>query len=124
MPGRQLARGLAAGCLAAAAIGLVAPTAAAAESHSVEIPGTRGKSSFEHRGDLVRVSDTRRDGFGVRAYLRWGEQESAMVNNTRGASSTVSKSLDIPEGTTVRLTMCYTVDAVDQQCSNSHQGVA
>lgn len=109
-----------AGALAPLALGFAVPGASAAQN--VRIDGKYGYVTFEAHGEMLSAADIYKDGYGVRAYLKW-KGGSAQVTNA-GKLYPVSKNLSIPEGTTVYLRMCYTNNGKAFKCSAPKAGVA
>ena len=109
-----------AGALALPALGLGAPAASAAKN--VRIDGKYGYVEFEAHGEIIKATDIYKDGYGVRAYLKW-KGGSAKVTSY-GKLYPVPKNLSIPENTTVYLRMCYTNNAKPFNCSDPKTGVA
>ncbi|HWK29987.1 MAG TPA: hypothetical protein VNS09_25685 [Solirubrobacter sp.] len=108
------------GALASLALGAGVPAASAAQD--VRIDGKYGYVTFKAYGEIIEAADIYKDGYGVRAYLKW-EGGSAQVTNA-GKLYPVSKNLSIPEGTTVYLRMCYTNNGKAFKCSAPKTGEA
>jgi hypothetical protein len=113
--------------LALAVFGLSASAASAGESERIRTKG--GVAKFDASGDILRVLDTRRDGYSVRARLTWFDptdntlQEAFLTDpNSKGRSK--AKRLAIPEGITVRLKLCYVDNTGPVSCSKEQDGVA
>jgi hypothetical protein len=116
------------GALALTMLGVSGPAASAGEDEGIETK--RGAVTFTHRGERLTAADNLEDGLGIRAYLHWSEygvEQSAYVTDRRGADGgpwVVDKDLDIREGVTVQLTMCYTDNGEDVMCSYAQRGEA
>jgi hypothetical protein len=94
--------------------GLAAPAAQAGEN--ARIDGKYGYVTFQHHGEIIKAADIYKDGYGVRAILKW-EGGSARVTSY-GKLYPVPKNLSIPERTTVYLTLCYTQNKHSFNCSD------
>jgi hypothetical protein len=101
------------GALALFGFGVGAPVALGAED--ARIDGKYGYVTFKANGEIIEAADIYKDGYGVRAYLRW-QGGSASVTSA-GKLYPVPKNLSIPERTTVYLTMCYTNNGHAFKCS-------
>lgn len=109
--------------LTASAVG--AATASAGSHERILTKG--GVVWFDHTGDYIGALDRRRDGHAVRALLDWRLKDgwhSSEVTDDRGYTNgppdphlAVYRKLFIPEGTTVRLTMCYSQGDYNRRCS-------
>jgi hypothetical protein len=115
------------GALALTACGLDAPVASAGESEQIRTKG--GTAQFQADGDILRALDTRRDGYAVRARLTWFDRvdntsHEAYVTVPNSGGTSRAKPLPIPEGTTVRLRMCYIDNPGPVSCSKEQDGVA
>jgi hypothetical protein len=102
---------------------------AASASQDEQITTKRGEVEFEGTGDIIRALDKRRDGYGVRARLKWFDPitrtlEKAYLTDPSSAGTWKSKRLAIPEGITVRLRMCYVNNGHAFKCSKEQEGVA
>jgi hypothetical protein len=108
-----------AGALALTLFAINVPAASAGEDETIETH--RGAARFIHHGERLTAADNLRDGLGIRAYLHWqefGVYQSASVTDAGATGGWVkSKNLDIREGVTVQLTLCYTDNGEDVMCS-------
>jgi hypothetical protein len=111
---------LATGALGLGLLGLAAPAASAGSPESIHTDG--GYVSFYDIDEELTASDSRGEGWGVRAKLKWGEKGYETVTDDQGAGGRpVDEDLTIREGTTVYLKMCYTNNGKDVKCSNGWQ---
>lgn len=110
------------GALAVAVCGLSVSSASAGQNAYVW--GKYGHVKFEQYGEVLTASDDWHDGYGVRAYLHWGGNQSAGVTDDGPEPYPESRNLSIPEGTKVSLTMCYTNNGADVRCSDYELGEA
>ena len=105
---------------AALMLGLGAPAAFAGEN--VRIDGKYGFVAFEHHGEKIEAADIYKDGYGVRAELKWKGGFKYVTNS--GKLYPVPKNLSIAENKTVYLRMCYTHNVKPFNCSDWHRAVA
>ena len=125
-----------AGALAMTASAVGAATASAGSHERILTKG--GVVWFDHTGDYIGALDRRKDGHAVRAYLDWWEREgdeyvhhTEEVTDDRGYTNgppdpdlAVYRKLFIPEGTTVRLTLCYSQGTSNRRCSQPQSATA
>jgi hypothetical protein len=112
---------------AAALVGATAAPSAYADAHAEgtpqQIKTKRSSALFYDIDEDLEARDIRADGYGARAYLRFGgHTSSAYANNGEGDRDVVD--LNIPEGMTVYLQLCYTKNGVDVKCSKPQKGFA
>jgi len=124
---RVLRRLALAGAVVLTMLGLTVPAASAAESERIRTKG--GLVEFQARGDILRAYDTRRDGYSVRARLTWFDRvdntfHKAYVTDPNSAGTSRAKPLPIPEGTSVRLRMCYIDNTGPVSCSKEQDAEA
>jgi hypothetical protein len=115
------------GALALTLVCVAVPAASASQDEQITTKG--GEVEFEGTGDIIRALDKRRDGYGVRARLKWFDpvtrtSEKAYLTDPTSAGTWKSRRLAIPEGITVRLMMCYVDNGRAVQCSKEQEGVA
>ncbi len=117
-----LRRVAAAGALAIALFAVSAPSASAGTSQQIVTKG--GIVQFRDHGEILAATDTRADGYDVRAELYWagGRAYVADFGFDDGAERHVN--LSIAEGTDVKLRMCYLDDARPVRCSGLQRAVA
>ncbi|MGW6455940.1 hypothetical protein ACWF94_08415 [Streptomyces sp. NPDC055078] len=118
---KSAARATVVGIATLAAFGAGMSTASAGTTQSIRTE--RAGAYFYDWGDQLRVSDYKKDGLGARAYLTWGSNK-ASVHANGGVNDSAEKDLNLKEGTTVWLTLCYTDKGEDVQCSAPQKGVA
>jgi hypothetical protein len=106
--------------LALSALALGAPAASAVDD--VRIDGKYGYVEFQANGEIIRAADIYKDGYGVRAYLKWSGGDAHVTSY--GKLYPVPKNLSIPENTTVYLWMCYTNNRHAFNCSDVKTGQA
>jgi hypothetical protein len=105
-------------------------SAAAASAGSDEtITTKRGEVTFLNYYDVLSADDTKRDGYGIVAYLEWqGDQyeTDATVTDDNGADNGgFGNRVPLREGTPVWLMMCYVNKAGDWvQCSDWQRATA
>jgi hypothetical protein len=102
------------------ALAVSAPAALAGENERID--GKYGYVTFEHHGEVIEAADIYKDGYGVRAYLKW-DGGSEYVTNP-GKLYPVPKNLKIDENTEVYLRMCYTQNLKPFNCSDWQRAVA
>jgi hypothetical protein len=102
-------------------LGLGVPAASAGEPQQIRTHG--GHAVFDDLGELLVVTDTRRDGLSVMANLTWADGSITATDSGPGGSGE-TKNVSIREGTVVWLIMCYEVNGVTVKCSHSQRGVA
>ncbi len=124
------------GALAATVCAVGASTASAGSHERILTKG--GVVWFDHTGDYIGALDRRKDGYAVRASLDWWEREGdeyvhhdEEVTDDRGFTNgpadpdlAVYRKVFIPEGTTVRLTMCYSQGDYNRRCSQPQSAEA
>jgi hypothetical protein len=106
-------------------LGLLPAAALAGQDQSITTK--KGHVAFEAHGEWLWACDTDYDGLGVRAYLRIGTSKQWQVTDYSsygGRTLCETRNLDIAEGTTVYLQMCYTQDKKDVMCSGTQKAVA
>jgi hypothetical protein len=113
--------------MALTGFGLSVPAASAGESERIRTKG--GILKFEADGDVLRVLDTRRDGYAVRARATWFDPtdntlQKAFLTDPNSKGRSKAKRLPIPEGITVRLKLCYVDNTGPVSCSKEQDGVA
>jgi hypothetical protein len=130
-------RRLAVAAALAAMVFAASASEASAGSHE-RILTKGGVVWFDHSGEYIAALDRRKDGHAVRALLDWwvwedGEyiHHDAEVTDDRGYTNgpadphlSVYRRLRIPEGTTVRLMMCYSQGPYNRQCSQPQSAKA
>jgi hypothetical protein len=108
------------GALALTVFGVSVPAASAGEDERID--AKYGYVEFKHDGDVLVAGDIWGDGYGVRAYLQWGREDSAQVTDrfSSGPQGEAHNHLgnEIREGATVSLTMCYTKNGDIWRCSD------
>jgi hypothetical protein len=120
------ARRLAAvGALALTVFAISASAASAGEHERIATKG--GTAWFDHSGEYIAALDRRKDGYTVRAYLLWREGDvprvEEVIDNTgftpgpNDPHRAVYRHVSVPEGTTVRLMMCYAEGDLNRRCS-------
>ena len=106
------------GALALTVLGLNVAVAAAG-THEV-IKTKRGSVSFNDLGETLTAADHYKDGYAIRASLTWGGRIVTVTDNTGVKPPNYRfKNLSIPEGTPVKLQMCYLDEGRVVQCSDS-----
>jgi hypothetical protein len=123
----------------ALAVTLFAVTASAASAGSHERILTKGGAAwFDHSGEYIVALDRRKDGYSVRTYLLWVERRGddrvprteEVVDNTGFTPGPVDprrgvyRQISVPEGTPVRLIMCYAKGDLNRRCSQPQQATA
>lgn len=97
-----------------------------------------GAAWFDHSGEYIVALDRRKDGYAVRVYLLWTERrgddrvprDEAVVDNTGYTPGPVDphrgvyRRISVPDGTTVRLMMCYAKGDANRRCSKPQSAVA
>jgi hypothetical protein len=114
-----------AGALAVSALGIAAASASAGENEQITTEG--GTAVFTHRGDRILAHDERRDGYGVAAVLTWNDDfggHEAKVIDGRSSGGPDRKTVPLPEGTTVWLSLCYTKNGRGVKCSLTQRAEA
>jgi hypothetical protein len=121
------------GALALTVLAVSTSTASAGEHERIATKG--GTVWFDHSGEYIAALDRRKDGLSVRAILLWeagaynprDEQVTDNTGFTPGPNDphrSVFRKLLVPEGTTVRLIMCYAKGAINRRCSKPQAAVA
>jgi len=98
--------------LAAAVLAIGAPSASAADGF-VSITTAGGYAQFDGFGEVLFVSDERKDGYGVSAELRRADDHrmiASVVDGDGDNNNPNEKNLAIDENTKVQLRMCYVED--------------
>jgi hypothetical protein len=113
-------------CVLAGAAALTVSAIGASSAHAIDVSifGDYGHVEFEDYGEVLTASDDWPDGRGVRAYLNWAGGNSASALDEGFDTDRAHRNLDIPEGTKVTLTMCYTKNGLDVACSDFKVGTA
>ncbi|GAA2063498.1 hypothetical protein GCM10009801_07400 [Streptomyces albiaxialis] len=119
--GRTATRFTAIGAAALAIVGVTATSAAAGDSVSVE--GAYGAATFYDKGDLFAAYDLHADGRSVQAKLKVPYRGKTYSVRASGAGDEARMNLNLAEGATVYLKMCY-VDNGTADCGSWHKGVA
>lgn len=83
----------------------------------------RGAVYFYHWGDKLRVSDYKKDGYGVRGYLIANGKKYSVYTGA-GKDTGHEKTINLREGTRVFIQLCYTKNAADVKCSRTVEGQA
>jgi hypothetical protein len=113
-----------AGALALALTGLSAPTASAGSYERIDV--RYGYVEFEPDGNRLTAGDIWPDDTGVRARLSWkepdGVESASVTDGSEGYAS--SENLDIEDGTTVLLHLCFTRNGADVNCTDGQQAEA
>jgi hypothetical protein len=123
--GRAARLSAATGAAALLAVSLSAPTASAVETMGTpqQIKTKGGSALFYDINENLEARDLRADGYGARAYLAWkGHRAMAYTNGGKGSRAVVD--LNIAEGTTVYLQLCYTDKGRNVKSSKLQKGVA
>jgi hypothetical protein len=103
-------------------LALGAGTASAGQDQQIGTKG--GFVRFQAHGEILAATDTTADGYDVRAELYWAGGR-AFVGDFGFDDARESRSnLALPEGTHVKLRMCYLDDARPVHCSHLQPGVA
>lgn len=112
------------GAVALVAVGGSASAAYAADTAGApeQIKTSRGSALFYDIDENLEARDLRKDGRGARAYLTWNGHTSSAHASGKDTRDVVD--LNIPEGTTVYLKLCYTDNGRDVSCSATQKGVA
>jgi hypothetical protein len=118
----QIPRMAATGALVLALLGLSVPAASAGQSQQIVTKG--GIVQFRDNGEILAATDTRADGYDVRAELYWAGGRAYVGDFGFDDAKERHVNLTIPEGTAVKLRMCYLDDARPVQCSHLQNGVA
>jgi hypothetical protein len=125
--------GLVLGCIATlTAVGTGTPHALTVEQYGTtqSIRTERSGAYFydfagtnQPKSEVLRVSDYKVDGYGARAYLTWHDNKIAVYTN-KGVNTYDEKTINIREGTTVWLQLCFTNNGKNVRCSGTQRGVA
>ena len=111
-----------AGALALPAFGLSAPAASAGKSQQIVTKG--GIVQFRHHGEILAATDTRADGYNVRAELYWAGGRAYIADFGFEDGAERSSNLSIREGTDVKLRLCYITHGRPVDCSRLQRAVA
>ena len=117
--GRRLAT---IGALAATMFGLSASAASAGTDESITT--ARGSASFNDRSEIVTANDTKKDGIGIQAFLFWNGRSVTVTDGNGANNSPNTKNLSIPEGTKVKLKLCYVNNGTVFKCSRPQAATA
>jgi hypothetical protein len=120
--GRACTRTAATIAVAGSLLGLGAGTAFA--GHDQQIGGKGGYVRFQARGEILAATDTTADGYDVRAELYWAGGRAFIGDFGFDDARESRSNLAIPEGTHVKLRMCYLDDARPVHCSRLQGAVA
>jgi hypothetical protein len=110
------------GSLLVALLGLGAGTASAGQDQQIGTKG--GFVRFQAHGEILAATDTTADGYDVRAELYWAGGRAFIGDFGFDDARESRSNLSIPEGTHVKLRMCYLDDARPVHCSHLQPGVA
>ena len=109
--------------LALVVLALSAATAFAGRSETITVKG--GKASFNHRGEIFSVKDTRREGYSVRAYGHWYDADGkhpVSVTDPDSHGGGNSKNLSIREHIGFWMMICYFDGGDVVSCSEEQRG--
>jgi hypothetical protein len=121
-------RVVAIGALALTVFGLSVSAASAGSDETITTK--RGKVQFLNYLDVLSAEDTKRDGYGIEAYLEWNgdlytSYESFTDDDGAGNGSYGGAIPRLREGTRVWLMMCYVNKAGERvQCSDYQRATA
>ena len=118
----KLRRIAATGALAVTALAISVPAASAGESQQIVTKG--GIVQFRDHGEILAATDTRHDGYDVRAELYWAGGRAYIADFGFEDSAERRINLSIREGTDVKLRMCYITDGRPVRCSGLQRAVA
>jgi hypothetical protein len=110
------------GLAVAGALAFAAPAAFAGTDE--QIVGSHGSVLFLHDGDRLEAYDTKGEGWSVKAELRWGVASHASAWDVRFDDFPDRTNLDLPEGITVQLRMCYYDNGYLINCSQWQHATA
>ncbi|MDJ1137968.1 hypothetical protein [Streptomyces iconiensis] len=116
---KAVGRAAVVGIATLATFGVSTTTASAGVTQSIRTE--RAGAWFYHYGDVLVASDYKKDGIGARAILTWGGNKVVVTANG-GVNDSEEKDLNIKEGTTVWLQLCYTGGSTS--CSAVQKGIA
>lgn len=124
---RPLGRILAVSLLASAALVGSTATAHAGTSQAITVAG--GQATFQHHGEILTATDTRKDGRCVTGTLKFvgaGPNSPIVYEDVEacGTGTVKRKNLNLTEGAWVQLQVCYTGGGQADQCSKWQDGVA
>jgi hypothetical protein len=106
--------------LGAAVLGGSAPVASAGDPATIRT--AIGDASFDDLGELLVVTDNRKDGLSTMANLTW--DDGSVTIFASGAGDDETRNLSIPEGKRVWLLLCYRDNGVTQHCYPAKPGTA
>jgi hypothetical protein len=110
------------GALTLAVSGLGVSAASAGQSEQIVTKG--GIVQFRDHGEILAATDTRADGYDVRAELYWAGGRAFVADFGFDDARERHVNLAIREGTDVKLRMCYIADARPVHCSGLQNAVA
>ena len=96
--------------------------AAAGTDEAIETD--RGFASFNDSSEIVTANDTKSDRMGVQAFLFWSGRSVTVTDGNGANNSPNTKNLSIPEGTKVKLKLCYVDNGVVKKCSRAQSATA
>jgi hypothetical protein len=108
--------------LALTVFGLSVSAASAGSDESIKT--NRGLAAFNDSSEIVTANDTKGDGFGIQAFLFWNGRSVTVTDGNGANNSPNTKNLSIPEGTTVKLKLCYVDNGVVKKCSRAQRATA
>ena len=117
-PGRIVATA----ALALAVLGSGVPAASAGESEQIVTKG--GIVQFRDHGEILAATDTRTDGYAVRAELYWAGGKAWIADFGFEDARERHTNLSLREGTDVKLRMCYIAEGHSVRCSGLQRAVA
>ena len=117
-----LGRFVATGALTLAVLGFSVPAASAGRSEQIITKG--GIVQFRAHGEILAATDTRADGYAVRAELYWAGGKAWIADFGFEDARERSVNLSLPEGTDVKLRMCYIAEGHSVRCSGLQRAEA
>jgi hypothetical protein len=108
--------------VALAVFGVSVSAASAGSDESIKTK--RGLAAFNDKGETLIADDTLADKQGVQAFLFWNGRSVTVTDGNGANNSPNSKSLSIPEGTKVKLKLCYVDNGVVTKCSRAQSATA
>lgn len=118
------------GVLLLSSVAIVASTATAAHagtSQAITVNG--GQATFQHYGEILTATDTRKDGRCVTAVASFtgaGPNSPVVYERVRacGRGDVSRKNMNLTEGEYVRLKVCYTGGGKAERCSKWQDATA
>ena len=114
--------------VAGVALGGTASSAEAGKNQSITVAG--GQATFQHHGEILTASDTRKDGRCITATIKWihGDINGRVLYKSVTACGygTVKhiRPLNFGEGQWVSIQVCYTGGGKADKCSKWQDAVA